>query len=97
MTPYLKYIPLPEVHPYSGTDKGYSFKDFLDAFELKYPKESWADSELLHCSGPGRKGQKLIRGVTKHERKGGYKALVENMKRECGAEQCTSKVVALGN
>ncbi|EYC34920.1 hypothetical protein Y032_1273g3795, partial [Ancylostoma ceylanicum] len=98
MTPYLKYIALPEVQPYSGKDNAYSFKNFLDAFELKYPRESWADSELcaLFRSKLVGKAKSQYESLPKHERKGGYQVLVEAMKRECKAEQRTNKVVALG-
>ncbi|RCN25915.1 zinc knuckle, partial [Ancylostoma caninum] len=98
MTSYLKYIALPEVQPYSGRDNAYSFKNFLDAFELKYPRESWADLELcaLFRSKLVGKAKSQYESLPKHERKGGYQVLVEAMKRECRAEQRTNKVVALG-
>uniref|UniRef100_A0A183GFI1 CCHC-type domain-containing protein n=1 Tax=Heligmosomoides polygyrus TaxID=6339 RepID=A0A183GFI1_HELPZ len=41
-----EYVALPEVKPYSGKDKGYPFKAFREAFELKYPRENWTDAEL---------------------------------------------------
>ncbi|KAL6730280.1 hypothetical protein Aduo_001263 [Ancylostoma duodenale] len=46
MTQYLKYLALPEVQPFSGCDKNYTFPSFLEAFELKYPRHNWADAEL---------------------------------------------------
>ncbi|KAK6061989.1 hypothetical protein COOONC_00338 [Cooperia oncophora] len=36
---------LPDVSPYSGKEKEYSFENFVEAFDLKYPGQYWEDEE----------------------------------------------------
>ncbi|RCN49894.1 hypothetical protein ANCCAN_03929 [Ancylostoma caninum] len=98
MTQYLKYVALPEVQPFSGCKKNYSFLNFLEAFELKYPRNNWDDGELcaLFRSKLVGKARHHYESLPLRERHGGYAVLVEAMRRECRAEQRTNKVVALG-
>ncbi|WKX98818.1 hypothetical protein Q1695_014030 [Nippostrongylus brasiliensis] len=98
MSSYLKYIALPDVKPYSGTEKGYSFQTFVEAFELKYPVSSWADTELcalLRAKLVG-KARSQYEALPRSERRGSYEVLKRALARECRAEERTNKVLALG-
>ncbi|VDO46668.1 unnamed protein product [Haemonchus placei] len=47
MGEYLRYVALPDVSPYSGKEKEYSFENFVEAFELKYPGQYWMIKNAL--------------------------------------------------
>ncbi|VDL76480.1 unnamed protein product, partial [Nippostrongylus brasiliensis] len=98
MSSYLKYIALPDVKPYSGTEKGYSFQTFVEAFELKYPVSSWADTELcaLFRAKLVGKARSQYEALPRSERRGSYEVLKRALARECRAEERTNKVLALG-
>lgn len=36
----IKYAALPELRLYSGKDRLYSFREFMEALELKYPRKN---------------------------------------------------------
>ncbi|VDO35329.1 unnamed protein product, partial [Heligmosomoides polygyrus] len=98
LAPYLKYIALPDVKPYSGTDKGYSFRSFREAFELKYPRSSWGDGELCALFRSKLVGRALSRyeALSREVREADYATLVNAMEKACRAERFTEKVLALG-
>ncbi|VDO93744.1 unnamed protein product [Heligmosomoides polygyrus] len=54
-------IALPEVVSYSGEESWCTFRNFLEAFELKYPTANWADAELTSLFRSLREGERPVR------------------------------------
>ncbi|RCN47467.1 hypothetical protein ANCCAN_06498 [Ancylostoma caninum] len=94
---YLKFVALPDVLPYSGMDKDYSFESFRKAFELKYPEEHWTDKErcaLFKAKLTG-KARTQYEALPREKRRGTYNVLTSAMKEMCKTESRNRKVVAL--
>ncbi|KIH65417.1 hypothetical protein ANCDUO_04264 [Ancylostoma duodenale] len=97
MNEYLKFVALPDVQPYSGRDKDYSFENFQEAFELKYPREHWSDKErcaLFKAKLTG-KARAQYEALPRDKRKGRYSVLTSAMREVCKTESRNRKVVAL--
>ncbi|VDL69682.1 unnamed protein product [Nippostrongylus brasiliensis] len=97
MSEYMRFMALPEVQLFSGRDKDYSFENFRDCFELKYPKDYWTDKERCALF----KAKLTVRAKAQYEalprakREAGYAVLVKALREACQAESRNRKIVAL--
>ncbi|RCN24775.1 zinc knuckle [Ancylostoma caninum] len=98
MNAYLKYIALPEVPCFSGRDRDYSWESFLEAFSMKYPRESWSGRELkaLLKAKLTDKAKAQYEALPKEVRHGSFEGLVEALSAAHRADRQTRRVVALG-
>ncbi|VDL83425.1 unnamed protein product [Nippostrongylus brasiliensis] len=94
---YLKFLALPEVRPFSGRDKDYSWEAFQEAFTLKYPKQSWSDKELraLFRAKLTDKARAQYDALPRDVRHGPYEGIRQAMARAFREEVQTGRIVAL--
>ncbi|KIH52204.1 hypothetical protein ANCDUO_17697 [Ancylostoma duodenale] len=98
MNAYLKYIALPEVRCFSGRDREYSWESFLEAFSMKYPRQSWSSRELkaLLKAKLTDKAKAQYEALPRETRHGSFDGLVEALTAAHRADAQTRKVMALG-
>ncbi|KAK6013854.1 zinc knuckle, partial [Ostertagia ostertagi] len=97
MGQYMRYVALPDVSPYSGKEKEYSFENFVEAFELKYPGQFWEDKErcALFKSKLTGKARAQYEALAKGKKRN-FHTLVNAMKEMCKEETRNKKIIALG-
>ncbi|KAK6053264.1 hypothetical protein COOONC_09231 [Cooperia oncophora] len=95
---YLKYIALPDVRVYSGTDRDYSWDSFMEAFLLKYPRHSWSCKELkmLLKSKLSGKAKAQYEALPREVRHGSFEGIMAALSRANKEDDQTKKVLALG-
>ncbi|KIH59824.1 hypothetical protein ANCDUO_09932 [Ancylostoma duodenale] len=98
MNAYLKYIALPEVPCFSGRDRDNSWESFLEAFSMKYPRQSWSGRVLkaLLKAKLMDKAKAQYEALPKEVRHGSFEGLVEALSAAHRADRQTRRVVALG-
>ncbi|KAK6045503.1 zinc knuckle [Cooperia oncophora] len=88
MSAYLKYIALPEVRVFTGSDMDYSWESFQEAFMLKYPREL-----LTKLSG---KAKAQYEALPRELRRGTFEEVMRAMSAAYRGEAQTKRIVALG-
>ncbi|VDO85689.1 unnamed protein product [Haemonchus placei] len=98
MSSYLKYIALPEVRVYTGRDKSYSWENFLESFQLKYPEDSWSQKELkaLLKSKLSDRAKAQYEALPREVRHGPYAGIVAALSKSNRVEEKTERIRALG-